>query len=377
MIYLDNAATTKPCDECLETYNRINSLNYFNPSSGYSVSFDLYKKINEIKKNFINYLGGAGGDNIIFTSGATESNNIAIFGSCTNKQKKYLFSMGEHPSVYNCACELKNKGYNVEFIPLQHNGQIDYEKFEEMCTSDVCFVSTMLVSNETGAINDIDKIRSIINNKSQNAIFHVDAVQGFGKIKFSVLKSKINLCSISAHKIEGIKGIGALYISKNTKIKNINFGGGQENNLRSGTINAPGIFSFHTSASLSINNLEENYNKVTILKEYLLENLSKSFDNNKYIIVSESGNSPYVISLIFKGKRGETIMRYLDSKKIYISTGSACSTNKIGNRILENMGYKKEEVMGAIRVSLNKNNTKEELDIFLKNILNYYQEINT
>lgn len=377
MIYLDNAATTKPCDECLKIYDEINKIYYFNPSSGYSASFNLNKQINEIKKDFIKYLGGIEGDNIIFTSGATESNNIAILGSCTNKQKKYLFSVGEHPSVYNCACELRNKGYNIEFIPLQRNGQIDYEKFEKMCTSDVCFVSTMLVSNETGAINDIDKIRNIINNKAKDAIFHVDAVQGFGKIKFSALKSKINLCSISAHKIEGIKGIGGLYISKNTRIKNINYGGGQENNLRSGTINAAGIFSFHTSATIAIKNLEENYKKLTELKEYLLKNLKKQIDNNKFIIVSEDINSPYIISLLFKGKRGETIMRYLDSKGIYISTGSACSTNKIGNRILENMGYKKDEIMGAVRISLNKNNTKEELDVFINNLSNYFQEINT
>lgn len=377
MIYFDNAATTKPKEECIEIYNKINKDNFFNPSAAYSVSFNLHKKVNEIRKDFIKFLGGSEGDNIIFTSGATESNNIAIFGSCTNKQKKYLFSMGEHPSVYNCACELRNKGYNVDFIPLQKNGQIDYEKFEAMCTPDVCFISTMLVSNETGAVNDIIKIREIIDKNTKNAIFHVDAVQGFCKIKFSTLKAKVNLCSISAHKIEGIKGVGALYISKNTKIKNINFGGGQEFSLRSGTVNSAGIISFHTSASLAMQNIDKNYEKTFCLKKFLIESLKSNLDNSKFTIVSEESNSPYVISVIFHGNRGETIMRFLDSKEIYISTGSACSANKVGNRILENMGYKKTDVMGAVRISFNQNNTEQEINQFIKYILEYLKEINT
>ena len=377
MIYFDNAATTRPTKECIDCYNTINEKQFFNPSANYSASFELYKEINKVRKDIISCLGGMEDDNLIFTSGATESNNIAIFGSCLHKQKKYLFSIGEHPSVYNCACELKNKGYNVEFIPLQKNGQIDYQKFQEMCTEDVCFVSTMFVNNETGAINDILKIRQIIDKNCRNAIFHVDAVQGFCKINFSVQQANINLCSISAHKIEGIKGVGALYISKNTKIKNVNFGGGQEFGLRSGTLNPAGIFSFNTSIKLALENKINNFNKVKELKNYLIKKLEDYLNNGKVHIVSQEENSPYIISLIFAGNRGETIMRYLDSKNIFISTGSACSSSKVGNRVLESMGYKKLDVLGSIRVSINQNNTKEEIDIFLENILKYIKEINT
>ena len=220
MVYLDNAATTKPNEECLKIYNEINAERYFNPSASYSISFDLFKEINTIRNNFIKYLDGdTSNDKFVFTSGATESNNLAIFGSCLNKQKRYLFSMGEHPSVYNCAMELKNRGYLVDFIPLQKNGQIDYNKFEQLCDENVCFVSTMFVNNETGAINNLKQIRKIIDSKTKSCIFHVDAVQGFGKIKFSVKYLKINLCSVSAHKINGIKVIGGLYISNNTRIK--------------------------------------------------------------------------------------------------------------------------------------------------------------
>lgn len=375
MTYLDNAATTKPSSECLKIYNEINAEKYFNPSASYSISFNLFKEINEIRNNFIKFLdGNISNDKFIFTSGATESNNLAIFGSCLNKQKKYLFSMGEHPSVYNCACELKNKGYSVEFIPLQKNGQINYDKFEEMCDENVCFVSAMFVSNETGAVNDLKLIRNIIDKKTKNCVFHVDAVQGFGKIKFSVSEAKINLCSISAHKICGIKGIGGLYISNNTKIKNINFGGGQEFSYRSGTVNPAGIFSFNISTKMAFENLENSFNKVNNLKNYLIE---KSKNLKNIIIVSDSFCSPYIVSIILEGNRGETVMRYLDSKGIYVSTGSACSSSKIGNRILENMGYNKKQVMGALRISFNNNNSYKDLDLLIENIENYIKEINT
>jgi len=376
MIYFDNAATTCPNTESLKIFNEINAERYFNPSASYSVSFNLFKEIEGIRKDFISYLGGKESDKLIFTSGATESNNLAIFGSCKNKQKKYLFSMGEHPSVYNCAIELKNRGYDVEFIPLQKNGQVDYKKLSELCTPDVCFVSTMFVNNETGAINDLKQISKIIKEKSKDAIFHVDAVQGFGKIKFSVSENNIDLCSISAHKIGGIKGIGALYIAKNLNLKNINYGGGQEFGLRSGTVNAGAIFSFKKSAEIAFNNLQENLEVVSELKHYLNQKLEENF-SNKIILVSAEDNSPYVNSIIFKDNRGETIMRYLDSRSILVGTGSACSSSKVGNRILENMGYNKKEVMGSVRVSFNANNTKQEIDVVVGALADYIKNINT
>lgn len=374
MIYFDNAATTKPIEESLNKFKEINVERFFNPSASYSISFDLFKDLNEVRKGFIKLLDGKADDKIIFTSGATESNNLAIFGSATNKQKKYLFSMGEHPSVYNCACELKNKGYNVEFIPLQKNGQINYQKFEDLCDESVCFVSTMFVNNETGAINDLVKIRKIIDSKTQNCIFHVDAVQGFCKKLLSVTEAKINLCSISAHKIGGIKGVGALYVSNKTKIKNVNFGGDQEFGFRSGTVNAAAIFSFYEAAKITFENLEKNFNYLTEIKQNLV---SKLQNIKNCIIVSEESCSPYILSIIFEGNRGETIMRFLDSNQIFVSTGSACSSSKIGNRILEAMGYSKKQVMGAIRVSFSPLNNIEETNILVEKLKLYIKEINT
>lgn len=364
MIYFDNAATTKPIKRAMDKFNQINAEEYFNPSAPYSCAFKLAQEINSARRGIINYLhGDETGDQVVFTSGATESNNLAIIGSAKDKHKKYLFSVGEHPAVYNTAMELKAKGYDVDFIPLRSDGQIDYDKFETMLNADVALVSLMFVNNETGAINDLKRVREIMNSHCKDALLHVDAVQGFGKIDLSVRKCRINLLSMSAHKIGGIKGVGALYISKETKIKNINFGGGQEFGLRSGTVNPAGILSFYEAVKEIFSHQKENFETVTSLKEYLLKELSEKIQTAT--VVSSSDNSPYVVSIFFKGYRGETIMRQLDSKGICVGTGSACSSSKVGNRVLENMGYDKSQIIGAIRVSFSPNNTRVEVDALI------------
>lgn len=374
MIYFDNAATTEPYSDVIENFYKNSKEQYFNASAGYLPSFNLFNNLNSFRKQIIKLLNGNESDNIIFTSGATESDNLAVFGSCFNKQKKYLFSIGEHPAVYNCAVNLRERGYKVEFINLQKNGQIDYDDLQNKCDSDTCFVSIMSVNNETGAINDLKKIRNILDQKSPDAVFHVDAVQSFCKIKLDVTNCKINLLSVSAHKIHGLKGVGALYISKGTKLKNINYGGEQEFGLRSGTINYPGISSFMEAIKVSSLNQCENYRKVLELKDYFLNKLKNIGKTVK--VVSDENCSPYIISLIFEGNRGETIMRYLESRNILVGTGSACSTNKIGNRVLHSIGYSKSEILGAIRVSFCANNTKNEIDVFVENIKKYFEEVN-
>lgn len=365
MIYLDNAATTKPLGEVLKTFETVNATNFYNPSSAYSCAFNLYKEISSARKKFINLLGGdEEQDNIIFTSGATESNNIAIFGSVKHKNGTYLFSSGEHPSVYNSAKELYERGYDVQFVPLRSDGQLDYDKLRDMMTKRVCFVSAMFVSNETGAVNDLRRIREIINCKNPRAVFHVDAVQGFGKLALITRNFGVNLCSISAHKIGGVKGVGALYIDKTTRINNINYGGGQEFSLRSGTVNAGGILSFLTASQIAFDSMKANFEKVLSLKKLLVSEISK-LNRQGIKIVSNENCSPYIVSIIFENRRGENILRYLDSKGILISNGSACSSGKIGNRILENMGYKKSQVMGAVRVSFCNGNSEDDIKNFV------------
>lgn len=369
MIYLDNASTTKPYKECLDEFNKINLENFYNPSAMYEPSFNLSLRINDARQEILKIIGGEREDKIIFTSGATESNNLAIFGSALNKKMKYLFSCGEHPSVYNCAKNLLQMGYDVDFIPMQRNGEIDYEKFEKMIDDNVYFVSIMFVNNETGAINDLKRVREIIDKVNPSIIFHVDGVQGFCKIPLNVSSCKIDLLSISSHKIGGIKGVGALYISKRTNIKNINYGGGQEFSLRSGTVNVAGILSFLKSCQISNLNMKSNYENALVIKNHLLEFLKTKSDKVK--IVSSSSSSPFILSLIFKDIRGETVMRMLDNRGIIVGTGSACSSNKVGNRVLENMGYTKKEVIGAVRISFFENKVEEvdDLIVALKTIL--------
>ena len=374
MIYLDNAATTMPIKEAIEIFDKINAEEYYNPSALYSCAFSLSQRINKARKTFLSILGDNNNQSqIIFTSGATESNNIAILGCPFNKNAKYLFSMGEHPSVYNCAVNLKMHGYNVEFIPLQTNGQIDYDALEKMCDSSVQFVSTMFVSNETGAINNLERIGNIVKSKSPKAIFHVDAVQGFCKLPLNVVKSKIDLCSLSAHKIGGLKGCGALYIKNGINLKNIMYGGGQEFGLRSGTVNPAIILSFETSAKCAYEKMSANLEKVRIINKHFLSKIS-NFKN--ITIVSSLDASPYIISLICEGNRGETIMRYLDSKGIIVGTGSACSSQKVGNRVLENMKYTKNQILGCFRISFNPHNTIDEIDLLVENLETYFNTIN-
>lgn len=374
MVYLDNAGTTRPYDEVVEKFLHESREEYFNISALYQESFDLSKRVDEARRYFLSIIGGREGDRIIFTSGATEANNIAILGSTQMKNKKYLFSIGEHPSVYNTALFLKSQGYNVDFIPLQKNGQVDYDALYKMCDSEVCFISTMLVSNETGAINDIEKIARIVKGKSPKAIIHVDGVQALGKISIDVKKCHIDLLSMSSHKIGGLKGCGALYVSSNVNLKPTYFGGGQEYGIRSGTVNASGILAFEKALEMRMNNLEHNYKRAEDIKNYLLERVKKY---KNIIVTSCKDSSPYIISLLFKGNRGETIQRFLSSRGILVGTGSACSSKKLGNRVLQEMGYTKDEILGAIRISLFDGNTNEDIDTLITALDEYFDKINT
>ncbi len=368
MIYLDNGATTKPRKEVVEEYVKNCEEGFFNPSAVYSSAFCLSKKIDDVRNLILKVLcGDEYKDRVVFTSGATEANNLAIFGASTNKTKKYLFSVGEHPSVYNCAMELLSRGYNIQFIPLSRTGEIDYDAFEKMCDKDTCFVSAMFVNNETGAVNDLVKIRQIIDSKNPNCIFHVDAVQGFCKLPLSVKKAKINLLSMSAHKIGGLKGVGALFISNKLNLKNISFGGGQEKGLRSGTVNAGGILAMSKAVQLAYKDMQKNLEKSQKLKGLLLEDLNKNF-KDKFICASTENCSPYVVSLMFKDIKGEVLMRKLDTKGVIVGTGSACSASKVGNRVLENMGYSKGQIAGAVRVSFGFESCEEDVRVLCEKL---------
>lgn len=365
MIFFDNASTTKIDDTIIEKLKNINSEMFFNAGAIYRGGLDVKYMLENMRENIASLLGGSSG-NLIFTGSATEANNLALFGTLKKNTRKILISMGEHPSVYNTALEIKNRGFDVEFVNLDKTGKVDIDDFKNKMTTDVDIVSIMHVSNETGAVNDIAELVSIAKSKNPKVIFHCDGVQAFGKIDVDVESLGVDMYTISAHKIHGCKGVGALYFKKNISIKPIVFGGGQESGIRSGTENILGIFTLAESAKIACENLNKNYEYVSMLKKAFLERLEQT--NLKYSLHSCNENSPYIVSLSFENCRAETLLNMLSDREIFVGNGSACSASKRGNRVLENMGVHKNEIEGNLRISFSRYNTESEVEELVKNL---------
>ena len=367
MIYLDNAATTKMYEEGADIYKKYACQSFFNPSAIYNPSLEIAHELDGARKALLNKLGAKTG-NIIFTSGATESNNLAIMGSKRNGKQEYVFSEGEHPSVYNVAKELASLGFKVYFVPLTSNGEVDYEKLAQVINKNTRLISVMHVSNETGAISDLKRIDALRNSLAPQALLHVDGVQAFCKIPFTLDDINADFYTISAHKFHGPKGVGALYVKNPQTLKNIVFGGGQEKGYRSGTENVPGIMAMKYAFERA--NVEENLRKVSILYSKLIS----IFKQDEKIEIIRTQN-PYIISAEFKGVNGETLMRVLQEHDILVGMGSACSTKKAGNRILESMGKQKDSIKSHIRISLDEELTLDQIEYAANKMVEIYNQI--
>lgn len=362
MIYLDNASTTPMSMNSLETYKKYAIEDFYNPSAIYDKAVKVNNDIHFAKEKIKNVLGVINGD-IVFTSSATEANNLAIFGCLKSNFKKVVLSSAEHASVYNVGKRLEEQGIKVDYCPLQQNGEIDYDALEKILDESTNLISIIHVSNETGAINDLKKINEIRNRKCKNAILHADGVQAFSKINVNLSFLGIDMYTISSHKIFGPKGIACLYVKKGINLKPQIYGGGQENNIRSGTENIPAIMAFKTAVE-EIGDITSSFNYVKNLREKFVNNLEGT-----HVKINESkNNSPYILSLCFADVNGETLVHMLEQKQIYISTGSACSSHKAGNRVLSAMSLPDNLVKGCIRVSFSKKNTADEV-IFASNAL--------
>lgn len=365
-MFFDNASTTKIDDVIIEKLSKFNNEYFYNPGALYADGLKSKNKLEEFRDEMLSCLQSENGK-IIFTGSATEANNMALFGTLKKNTKKILISVGEHPSVYNTALEIKNRGYDVDFVKLDKTGKVDIEDFKSKMTKDVDFVSIMNVSNETGAINDIAKLVSIAKNTNPKVIFHSDGVQSFGKIDVNVDDMGVDLYTISAHKIHGSKGVGALYIKNGLALKPIIFGGGQEGNLRSGTENTIGIFTLVESSKIATQNLKKNYEYVLNLKNYFLKKIDES--NLNYNLHSFEDNSPYIVSISFLGCRAETLLNKLSDYDICVGNGSACSSKKKNNRVLENMGLTEKDIESNLRISFSKFNTLEEIDYLCEKLI--------
>lgn len=350
IFYLDNAATTKLFDEVKERASKFLCEDFFNPSAVYKQSVDVKREVENARGFLLDCLGAAHDDKLIFTGSATEANNTVIFSQRNFAGKRYLFGAGEHPSVKECAKQLEMKGYKVEFIPLDKSGRIDEEKFKQMLGSDVAFVSVQHVSNETGAVNNIKKLVTLAKRANKDVKFHSDGVQAFMKFPIDVTDLGVDYYTISAHKIGGMKGVGALYVKKGTKVNTLIFGGGQENGLRSGTENVFGIASFAYAAEKMRKEQKQNFEKVKKMREELLS----AFKENgiEYVIHGESGVPHTMNIMLEKTIRGETLVHALEKRGVLLSTGSACSATKHFNSTLEAMGVPNSEILASVRISI-------------------------
>ncbi|GAU79193.1 cysteine desulfurase family protein [Fusibacter sp. 3D3] len=366
MIYLDHSATT-PVDQAQkELILRLMFDDFGNPSSLHKLGVNSEKYLKKSRAQISKALG-VNEKEILFTSGGTESNNFAIQGAIPKSKKgRLITSTFEHPSVLKCVEQMAKKEFDAHFIKIDCDGFIDLNELEITLSQETVLVSIMHINNEIGTIQPIEEIGQMIYNFNQahntKIIYHVDAVQSFGKLRVNVKKAHIDLLSFSAHKINGLKGIGGLYVREGVTLMSLLYGGGQEKGSRPGTENICGIASLGAATESTFQNLETNYEHVKNLKSTMLSYLEthcNAFEINGTI---SDRTSPYILNVSFRGIKGEVLLHTLEMHSIYVSTGSACSSKKKSySHVLEAMALDDERLEGAIRISFSKMNTLEEV----------------
>ncbi|GLC32093.1 cysteine desulfurase family protein [Clostridium omnivorum] len=365
-VYLDNSATTKPYEEVIEAVASTMSNYYGNPSSIHKLGMQAEKKLNECREVIAKAINCTR-DEIIFTSGGSESNNFLIRGF-VKPGGNIITTKIEHPSVLNTFKEMEKEGINVLYLDVDCNGRINLEQLENNIDKDTMLVSIMHVNNEIGYIQDIESIGNLIKKKSSRAKFHVDAVQSYGKLRIDVVKSKIDLLSASAHKIHGPRGAGFAYIRKGLVPKPLIIGGGQERTFRSGTENLPAIVGFSKASEIINKNRDKNFEKVKQLKSHFINEI-ENMEGVKINSPLEDEFLPYILNVSFIAVRAEVLLHLLEEKGIYVSMGSACSSKDTkDSHVLKAIGLKDVELKGTIRFSFSELNTLEEIDYTIENL---------
>jgi len=358
-IYLDNAATTKPCRESLNAVTECMTRNYGNPSSLHSAGLRAQLVIDNVRKIIAKALT-ADPAGIYFTSGATESNNLAILGAAASygkRRPKIITTTVEHASVRNSVKYLEEQGYEIVRIAPDSNGVINHEDIINAADDRTCLVSMMLVNNETGYILPVRRAFYGIKKRFPNCITHCDAVQGFMKIPIKASSINADLISLSGHKIHASKGIGALYIKMGIRLNPIVTGGKQEKGIRSGTESVPLISGFKAAVDKLSPTIDQRLEKAFGLRKYLIKELLK-IDGVK--INSPDDGSPYILNISAAGRRSEIMLHYLEQHEIYVSSGSACSKGA-NSGVLAEFGVSARDSDSAVRVSFTADNTEEEL----------------
>lgn len=361
-IYFDNSATTKPYDEVIEETCQAMKEYYGNPSSLHNIGLKCEKRLNEAREYFASTIK-ADKDEIYFTSGGSEGNNFVLKGLL--KPGHHLITTAyEHQSVLDTCKVLENNGVKVTYLPVDKTGRISLGDLDEAITKDTVLVSIMHINNEVGTIQDLESIGKIIKSRSSRAKFHVDGVQSYGKISVDVKKMNIDYFTAASHKIHGPKGTGFVYIKKGAVINSLISGGSQERGFRAGTQNLPSIIGFEKAAKMTFNKIDENYNSALAIKKYMIERLQEIKDI-RINSPLEDDFSPYILNVSFIGARAEVLLHLLEDAKIYVATGSACTSKSSaasGSYVIKALGLNNKEVESAIRFSFDHNNAKEEVD---------------
>ncbi len=374
--YLDNAATTKVYKNVADIVEKVLVEDFANPSSLYNKGLDAEKYIRNTKEIIAGNLKVEDKE-IIFTSGGTESNNLALIGvAFANKRagNHIITSNIEHPSVSNVMEFLEEQGFEISYIPVDKYGRILIDELEKEVKAGTILVSIMYVNNEIGSVQDLSLISKTIKEKNPNVLLHTDAIQAFGKYKIYPKREGIDLLSISGHKIHGPKGIGALYVGDKVKIKPLLFGGGQEDGRRSGTENVPGIAGLGQAINDIYENHEEKINSLYQLKQRLIDGINKINTNLGDIYVNGieddiKKTAPNIVSVSFKGVRSEVLLHALEERNVYVSSGSACSSNRPDvSGTLKAIGINQDLIHATVRFSFSFYTKPEEIDYALKEI---------
>lgn len=374
MIYLDNSATTRPFDEVTEYVAHVMKDVFGNPSSMHMAGVNAENEIRQSSESIAQILKSDPKE-IIFTSGGTESDNLAIIGSAEAHRRAgmhIITTKTEHPAVLETMKHLEEQGFSVTYLDVRSDGTVDPATLKEALKDDTILVSIMHVNNEIGSVNDIAKLAQIVKAHDPKTIFHTDAVQSFGKIRLDPKKAGVDLMSVSGHKIHGPKGVGFLYVNSKARILPTIFGGGQQKGMRSGTQNVPGIAGLGLAAKLIYDDLENKTKKLYDLKKYFIEELGKLPDVTVNGIPEEEGLSPgeavgrtapHIISASFEGVRAEVLLHALEAKEIYVSSGSACASNKPSvSATLSAIGLRRQLLDSTLRFSLSVESTEAELN---------------
>lgn len=371
-MYLDNSATTKPCEKAIQNINLALSDAWGNPSSLYNMGFQAQMLVDDTRKA-VSAMLHCREDEIYFTGSGTESNNTALIGAAHARQrrgKRIVTTAIEHPSVLETIKRLEDDGFEVIYLKPQANGMVCAEDIKNSVNKDTILVSIMLVNNETGAIQPIKAAADAIKASGAPALLHCDGVQAFGKMPINLNELGVDLFTASAHKIHGPKGVGVLYVKKGVTIKPLLTGGGQEKNMRSGTEAVPLIYGLKGAVD-SLGNISENLKKQKELLSYAKDCLT---DTGLVTINSSDESLPYVLNVSVDGYRSETLLHFLEAEGIYVSSGSACAKGE-GSYVLRGMGLSRKAVDSALRISFSRDNTKEDIDALKSALISATQKL--